>query len=169
MLDGRKMPHGSIRPDREQKERPGQPRGTLGQSPKISVSRGPVTNSQAMKVTKWSTYSGDLAVSEQAEQTSGEAGSPRVEPIVPHSSDALIKPVAGSAELPVNAESPPLVPEPSVSGQAPEVSVAQPGAFKPEVSRETVKEAPKVEAPRMPGKVLIMSSADHAWADDEAG
>jgi hypothetical protein len=108
-------------------------------------------------------------VSEQAEQTSGEAGSPRVEPIVPHSSDALIKPVAGSAELPVNAESPPLVPEPSVSGQAPEVSVAQPVAFKPEVSRETVKEAPKVEAPRMPGKVLIMSSADHAWADDEAG
>ena len=108
-------------------------------------------------------------MSEQAEQTSGEAGSPRVEPIVPHSSDALIKPVAGSAELPVNAESPPLVPEPSVSGQAPEVSVAQPVASKPEVSRETVKEAPKVEAPRMPGKVLIMSSADHAWADDEAG
>jgi hypothetical protein len=108
-------------------------------------------------------------VSEQAEQTSGEAGSPRVGPIVPHSSDALIEPVAAAAELPVNTESPPLVPEPSASGQAPEVNVAQPEASKPEASREAVKEAPKVEAPRMAGKVLIMSSADHAWADDEAG
>jgi hypothetical protein len=108
-------------------------------------------------------------VSEQAEQTSGEAGFPRVEPIVPHSSDALIEPVAAAAELPVNAESPGLVPEPSASGEAPEVNAAQPEASKPEASRETAKEAPKVEAPRMPGKVLIMSSADHAWADDEAG
>jgi hypothetical protein len=108
-------------------------------------------------------------VSEQAEQTSGEAGFPRVEPIVPHSSDALIEPVAAAAELPVNAESPGLVPEPSAAGEAPEVNAAQPEASKPEASRETAKEAPKVEAPRMPGKVLIMSSADHAWADDEAG
>jgi hypothetical protein len=112
-------------------------------------------------------------VSEQAEQTSGEAGFSRVEPIVPHSSDALIEPVAAAAELPVSAESPGLVPEPSVSGEAPEVNPTQPTASKPEASsetaKETAKEAPKVEAPRMPGKILIMSSADHAWADDEAG
>ena len=106
-------------------------------------------------------------MSEQAEQTSG-AGSPRVEPIVPHSSDASIEPVVAAAELPVDAESPGLVPEPSVSGEAPEVSAAQPEVSK-EAAKETTKEAPKVEAPRMPGKVLIMSSADHAWADDEAG
>ena len=103
-------------------------------------------------------------MSEQAEQTSGEAGSPRVEPIVPHSSDASVEPVAAATEIPVSAESPGLVPEPSASGQAPEVS-----ATPPEAAKETVKESPKVDAPRMPGKVLIMSSADHAWADDEAG
>ncbi len=106
-------------------------------------------------------------MSEQAEQTSG-AGSPRVEPIVPHSSDASIEPLAAAGELPVNAESPGLVPEPSASGEALEVSVPQPEVSK-EAAKETAKEAPKVEAPRMPGKVLIMSSADHAWADDEAG
>jgi hypothetical protein len=108
-------------------------------------------------------------VSEQAEQTSGEAGSPRVEPIVPHSSDGLIEPVAAAAELPVNAESPPLMPELSASSEAPKENAAPPEASKPQASRETVKEAPKVEASRTPGKVLIMSSADHAWAGDEAG
>jgi hypothetical protein len=103
-------------------------------------------------------------VSEQAEQISGEAGSPRVEPIVPHSADAVIEPVAAAPEVPVNAESPGLVPEQSASGEAPEVSVVP-----PEVPKETAKEAPKADAPRMPGKVLIMASADRAWADDEAG
>jgi len=98
-------------------------------------------------------------VSEQAEQTSGEAGSPRVEPIVPHASEAVTKPAATAAEVPVDAESPGLVPDQSAFGDAPDVSA----------TKETAKEAPKVESPRMPGKVLIMSSADHAWADDEAG
>jgi hypothetical protein len=115
-----------------------------------------------MKVTKWSTYSGDLAVSEQAEQTSGAAGSPRVEPTVPHSAAASVEPAA--AEIAVNVESPGLVPEPSASGEAAEVSATQ-----PEASREAAKETPKSAAPRMPGKVLIMSSADRAWAHDEAG
>ncbi len=101
-------------------------------------------------------------MSEQAEQTSGEAGSPRVEPIVPHSAHASVE--SAAAEVPVSAESPGLVPEPSASGEAPEVSPAQ-----PEASKATGKEAPKADAPRVPGKVLIMSSADHAWADDEAG
>jgi hypothetical protein len=99
-------------------------------------------------------------VSEQAEQTSGA----RVEPIVPRSSDVSVEPVAAAAEIPVNAESPGLVPEPSASGEAPEVS-----ATPPQAAKETAKEAPKADAPRMPGKVLIMSSADRGWANDEAG
>jgi hypothetical protein len=122
-----------------------------------------------MKVTKWSTHSGDFAVSEQAEQTSAEAGSPRVEPIVPHSFDASVEPAA--AEAPLNAESPALVPEQSVSGEAPDVSVAKAEASKVEASSV---EAPRVEAaqkesPRMPGNVMIMSSADRAWDHEETG
>ena len=107
-------------------------------------------------------------MSEQAEQTSAEAGSPRVEPIVPHSSEPSTESVAAAAEAPVNAESPALVPEQSVSGEAPEVSVAKADASKAEA------EAPKVEAvqkesPRMPGNVMIMSSADRAWDHEETG
>ena len=98
-------------------------------------------------------------MSEQAEQTSGD----RVEPIVPNSSDASIEPVA-AREVRLNAESPSLVPEQIASGEAPEVSAAQ-----PEASKEAAKETPKADAPRMPGKVLIMSSADRTWANDEAG
>jgi hypothetical protein len=115
-------------------------------------------------------------VREQAEQTSGEAGSPRVESIVPHSADASVESVAAAPEVLVNAESPGLVPEQSASGEAPEVSAPK-QASKPQVSREAAKETTrettnetaKTAAPRMPGSVLIMSSADHAWAGDEEG
>ncbi|MEO6839753.1 MAG: hypothetical protein ABI192_03215 [Bradyrhizobium sp.] len=99
-------------------------------------------------------------MSEQAEQTSGD----RVEPIVPHSSDVPVEPVTAAAEAPVNAESPGLVPEQSASSEAPEVSAAH-----PEAAKETAKDTPKADAPRIPGKVLIMSSADRDWANDEAG
>jgi hypothetical protein len=116
-----------------------------------------------MKVTKWSTHSGDFAVSEQAEQTSAEAGSPRVEPIVPHSSEPSTESVAAAAEAPVNAESPALVPEQGVSGEAPEASVAKAEAEVPRV------EAAQKESPRMPGNVMIMSSADRAWDHEETG
>ena len=71
-------------------------------------------------------------MSEQAEQTSAESGSSGAEPIVAHFSDVSTEPTAGSAEAPVEVESPALVPEQG-AGEAPEVSV-------PKV------EAPKVEA-----------------------
>src|ERR1700710_2193790 len=40
-------------------------RKRAGRHPKISVILAAVTNSQAIKVTKWSTFAGDLDVSEQ--------------------------------------------------------------------------------------------------------
>jgi hypothetical protein len=114
-----------------------------------------------MKVTKWSTHSGDFAVSEQAEQTSGEPGSPGVEPIVPNSSAPSTEPATGATEALSSAESPALVPEQSVSGEAPEVSVPKSEAPKAEASKQ--------ESPRLPGKVMIMSSADRAWDHEETG
>ena len=106
-------------------------------------------------------------MSEQAEQTSAESGSSGAEPIVAHSSDTSTEPTAVSAEAPADVESPALVPE---QGEAPEVSV--PKAEAPKV------EAPKVEAfrpeaskpePRMPGNVMIMSSANRGWDHEETG
>jgi hypothetical protein len=119
-----------------------------------------------MKVTKWSTHSGDFAVSEQAEQTSGESGSSGVEPIVPNSSAPSIEPAAGAAEALSSAESPALVPEQSVSGEAPEVSVPKSEAPKSEAPKA---EASKQESQHLPGKVMIMSSADRAWDHEETG
>jgi hypothetical protein len=99
-------------------------------------------------------------VSEQAEQTSAEPGSSGAEPIVAHSSDTPTEPTAVSAEAPVDVESPALLPE---QGEAPEASVSRADA--PKV------EAPKVEAskqePRMPGNVMIMSSANRGCDHEE--
>jgi hypothetical protein len=115
-------------------------------------------------------------VSEQAEQTSAESGSPGAEPIVAHSSNRSIEPAAMSAQAPVDVESPALVPEQGGAGEAPEVNV--PKAEAPRVEAPRV-EAPRVEAfraeaskresPRMPGKVMIMSSADRGWDHEETG
>jgi cell division septation protein DedD len=139
-----------------------------------------------MKVTKWSTSTGDFDVSEQqAEPISGEPGSLGAGPAVSSSTDAPVtasmpepvnEPAAGSAEV----ESPRLVPEQGAVAQAPEVHVSKADAFKPdafkadapdahssepEAAKETIKEA--ADAPRMPGKIMIMSSADHDWDHDE--
>ena len=110
-------------------------------------------------------------MSEQAEQTSAESGSPRVEPIVAHSSaatspDPVIEPATASA---VEAESPGLVPEQGAAGEVPEAS-----APRVEAKTDAPKtDAPKVEAsrqqaPPMSGKVMIMSSADRAWDHGDA-
>ena len=114
-------------------------------------------------------------MSEQAEQTSAEPGSSGAEPVVAHSSDISTERTAASVEAPVDVESPALVPEQS-AGAAPEVSV--PKADAPKV------EAPKIEAfkaeaskqeeasrhePRMPGNVMIMSSAHRDWDHEETG
>jgi hypothetical protein len=113
-----------------------------------------------------------LTVSEQqAEPISGESGSLSAGPAASSSTDApmtaatpepVSEPVAGSAEV----ESPKLVPEQGAAAQAPEVHVSKadaPDAHMPEP--EAVKET--ADAPRMPGKIMIMSSADHDWAHDE--
>jgi hypothetical protein len=140
-----------------------------GRLPKISVSRWPVTISQAMKVTKRSTHCGDFAVSEQAEQTSAEAGSSGAEPIVAHSSDISTEPTAVSAEAPVDVESPALVPEQG-AGAAPEVSVPKADSAKVEAPKiEAFKAEPSQHEPRMPGNVMIMSSANRGWDHEETG
>jgi hypothetical protein len=110
-----------------------------------------------MKVTKWSTHSGECAVSEQTEQTSGEAGSTNAGPIVPNSSVSKPEPA-------VNAEAPSLVPEQAAANEAPEVS-----APKAETPKVTAKQAPNTDAPRQPGKLLIMSPSDRNWDHHDAG
>jgi hypothetical protein len=106
-------------------------------------------------------------VSEQKpEQTSGETGSVGAGPAVPASSEASSEPVMASASI----ESPALVPE---QGEA--VEPAKADASKADASKaDAVKaDAPEVDAPKVeaakpdathvPGKVLVMSSADRAW------
>jgi hypothetical protein len=113
-----------------------------------------------------------LTVSEQqAEPISGESGSLGAGPAASPSTDAPVtaskpepvsEPVAGSAEV----ESPKLVPE--QGAVAPEAHVSKADALKPDAPDahvETVKET--ADAPRAPGKIMIMSSADHDWAHDE--
>jgi len=122
---------------------------------------------------------------QQADPISGEPGSLSAGPAVSSSTDTPVtasmpepvnEPAAGSAEV----ESPKLVPEQGAVAQAPEVHVSKADAFKPdafeadapdahpsepEAAKETIKET--ADAPRMPGKIMIMSSADHDWDHDE--
>jgi hypothetical protein len=118
-----------------------------------------------------------LTVSDQqAEPISGESGSLGAGPAASPSTDAPVmaskpepvsEPMAGSAEV----ESPKLVPEQGAVAQAPEVHVSKADALKPDTSDvhapepEAVKET--ADAPRMPGKIMIMSSADRDWGHDE--
>jgi hypothetical protein len=110
-------------------------------------------------------------VSEHAEQTSGEPGSPSGEPVVAPSSNASIEPTAAAEAPPISAESPALVPEQGAAGVAPEVSV--PKADAPQVHAtkpdSVTADASKPGAPRIPARLMIMSSADHGWEDDDAG
>ena len=91
-------------------------------------------------------------MSEQAEQASGESGSPSAEPIVPKPAEAAAEPVAASPEAPITAESPNLVPEQGRTGEAPEVK------------------APEADAasPRPAGKLMIMAPGKRNWSGDDA-
>jgi len=98
-----------------------------------------------------------LHVSEQkVEQTSGEPGSLNAGPTVHHSSKAPSEPEAASAQESAKESSevgsPTLVPEQGGAGETAEVDAAKADAAKP-----------KADAPRTPGKVMIMSSGDRAW------
>jgi hypothetical protein len=96
-------------------------------------------------------------VSEQKpEQSSGETGTVGAGPAVPASPETSSEAAMASASV----ESPALVPEPGeavepVKADAPKVDV--PGV-----------EAAKPDAPRVSGKVLVMSSADRAWGGNGA-
>jgi hypothetical protein len=135
-----------------------------------------------MKVTKWSTFTGELNVSEQqAQPTSGEPGSVGTGPAVPPSFDAPSEPVAASA--PEKVESPDLAPRQSDAGkvdapkaeapngdapkgeEAPKADALRADALKGDAPKgETPNlDAAKVDAPRPPGKVMIMSSSDGSW------
>ena len=97
-----------------------------------------------------------------AEQTSGEPGSLSAGPAVPNSLEARSEPAAVAAapepakETP-DAGSPDLVPEQGAAAETSEVS-------------ESKAEAPKADAPRTAGKVMIMSSGDRGgWKGNGAG
>lgn len=91
-------------------------------------------------------------MSEHAEQTSGEAGSPGAEPIVPNPAEAACKPVAASDETPISAESPNLVPEQGRTGQAPDVKAPEAAAADP----------------RPAGKLMIMAPSEPSRSGDDA-
>jgi hypothetical protein len=125
-----------------------------------------------MKVTKWSTHSGECAVSEQTEQTSGETGSTGAAPIVPNSSISTSPDAVAASSAPVNAEAASLVPDQNAADAASEVSDPKPETAQEaakETVKETVKDTVKPEAPKPTGKVLIMSAADRGWNHDDAG
>jgi hypothetical protein len=109
---------------------------------------------------------------QQPEQTSAETGSIGAGPAVPPSSEASSEPVMASASV----DSPALVPEQGEAVEPAKADAPKAGAPKadaPEVDVPKV-DAPKVEAAKpdathVPGKVLVMSSADRAWGGHGAG
>jgi hypothetical protein len=133
-----------------------------------------------MKVTKRSTFTGDFDVSEQqAEPISGESGSVGAEPAAPNSSDAQGEPVAASMQGPVEGsiegstrvESPKLVPEQGAAEEMPKVDPPKVLADKADAEKaETSKvEIPTADAPRIPGRVMIMSAGERSWSRNDAG
>ena len=101
---------------------------------------------------------------QQAEPSSGETGSLGAGPAVPPSSDASSEPKAASASETI--ESPDLAPG---QGDAPKADAPKADAPKADAPKADAPkaEAPeldaaKADAPRAPGKLMIMSAADHA-------
>jgi hypothetical protein len=135
-----------------------------------------------MKVTKRSTFTGDFDVSEQqAEPISGEPGSVVAGSAASHSSDAQGEPVVASIEASASVEPPKLVPEQGGTDEKPRAEMPKADPFKAlldkaaadkaETSKaETSKlEIPAAEAPRTPGRVMIMSAGERAWSGNDAG
>jgi hypothetical protein len=111
-----------------------------------------------------------LTVSEhKADATSGEPDFLSAGPHALDSSDAQSQPVAAAS--PETIEAPALVPEQGAAAETPKVEAEKAEADRPEAGKvETPKvEARKPDAPRAPGKVLIMSAGDRAWDDKGAG
>jgi hypothetical protein len=118
----------------------------------------PVTVWQTIKVSKWSSFIGDLAVSEaKAEQGSGETGLVDAEPATAGSSDARSQAAAQgpkSAQPSVSVESPKLAPEQDAAAKADtlKADTASPGAQH--------AEAAAAAPPRGPDHVISASSGD---------
>jgi hypothetical protein len=95
----------------------------LEPEPKSSVAGPPVTIWQTIKVSKWSSFRGDLAVSEaKAGQGSGETGLADAKPATAGSSDApspaMAAPAPKSAQPLASVESPKLAPEQDAAAKA---------------------------------------------------
>jgi hypothetical protein len=118
-----------------------------------------------MKVTKWSTFTGGFDVSEQqAEQTSAEPGSLNAGPAAPTSSNAQSEPVAASIKASAPIDAPDLVPEQDAAVEPAKADSAKPDAPKVDAPKA---EAPKAEGPRTTGKLMIMSSDDRVWGNND--
>jgi hypothetical protein len=104
-----------------------------------------------------------LNVSEQsAEPSSGETGSLSAGPAVPNMSDAQTGPVAASAQEPASVESPRIAPDHEAPvADTPKVDAPRVEAAKPDPAT--------ADAPRPPGKVLIMSAGDRSWEGSASG
>jgi hypothetical protein len=120
-----------------------------------------------------------LIVSEQTgEQISGESGTLGDGPAVPISSDAQSEPVASSAQEAAhgspNLESPGLAPEQGAAAEMPEADAPKTDMLKTDMPKADAaaihaasSEAAEADALRIPGKIMIMSSGDRAWTDNE--
>ena len=106
-------------------------------------------------------------MSEQnAGPSSGETGSLSAGPAVPPLLEAQSPPVAASAQETSEVASPD--PAPGLGAaevEAPKAEVAKADAPKPEAPKETHE----ADAPRFPGKVMIMSAGDRNWNSGSAG
>jgi hypothetical protein len=114
-------------------------------------------------------------VSEQiAEQTSGESGSSGPSQVAPDSSATQSEPAAAAAQpmqesmqgptqeltnesmqAPIDVESPGLAPGQGGAGETPRLDAPHSDTGKP-------------DAPRIPGKIMIMSAGERAWDNDGA-
>jgi hypothetical protein len=117
-------------------------------------------------------------VSEQKpEQTSGEPTSLGVGPAVPPPSEAPGGPLASKQETahePAQAsteiESPALASAHGASGEKSEADAPKSDAPKAGAATDMPNShAAEADAPRIPGKVIIMSSGDRTWADHGTG
>jgi hypothetical protein len=142
-------------------------RKQAGWHPKISVILAAVTNSQAIKVTKWSTFAGDLNVSEQQPDRISDSPGDVVGagPNVPKSPEATPTEMAQDpAKQSMSVESPKIAPEQGDADKAKDGPKAE--ATKPEAATaEIPRVEAKAEAPKPPGQILIMPR-DQAWSGD---
>jgi hypothetical protein len=103
-----------------------------------------------------------LTVSEQPEQTSGEPGSLSAG-ASSHSADTPIEPVAASEASHASADAKDATKDATETGSEPTATeMAVTGKSEPHAP-----EASKPEISQLPGKVIVMSRGDRAWADND--